>query len=199
MDLSQKKTRGRPKKVDRNQILKVAMESYWGEGIQAISINEICRRTNTSKPGLYREFGNEDGLMRAALEQYQIEVLSPLHHHLLSSLTIEDITQKLIAVIKDNVDRPRGCLFVKMKEVQSELGEQTKQALLQCHQRTLSMYRQLAEKLITNQTILSHLSPYLASKYMDVQINNASTLLSRGEDIQDVEAILILSFSALLR
>jgi hypothetical protein len=31
-----------------------------------------------------------------------------------------------------------------------------------------------------------------------VQINNASALLSRGERFKDVEAILVLSFSALL-
>lgn len=193
-----KQTRGRPKKVDRNKILRVAMDSYWTEGIQAISLNEICRRTNTSKPGLYREFASEDGLMRAALEQYQNEVLSPLHNYLLSSLTIEDITQKLVTIMKSNTDRPQGCLFVKMMEVESHLGEQTKQALRQCHQASLEMYRQMAEKLIKNKSIASHLSPTIASKYLNTQINHASALLSRGENIQDVEILLALAFTALL-
>ena len=194
-----KQTRGRPKKVDRDQILRVAMNSYWTEGIQAISLNEICRRTNTAKPGLYREFANEDALMRAALEQYQNEVLSPIHHYLLSSLTLEDITQKLVTIMKSDTERPQGCLFVKMKEVESQLGEQTKQALQQCQQTSLEMYRQLAEQLIKNKSIASHLSPIIASKYLHTQINNASALLSRGENIQDVEMILTLSFTALLR
>ena len=194
-----KQTRGRPKKVDRNEILRVAIDSYWTEGIQAISLNEICRRTKTAKPGLYRAFASEDGLMRAALEQYQNDVLSPLHHHLLSSLTLEDITQKLVTIMNSNTERPQGCLFVKMKEAEDQLGEQTKQALRQCHQASLEMYRQVAEKLIKNKSIASHLSPIIASKYLNTQINNASALLSRGENIQDVEMLLTLSFRALLR
>lgn len=194
-----KQTRGRPKKVDRTEILRVAIDSYWTEGIQAISLNEICRRTKTAKPGLYREFTSEDGLMRAALEQYQNEVLSPLHHYLLSSLTLEDITQKLVTIMNSNSERPKGCLFVKMKEAEDQLGEQTKQALRQCHQASLEMYRQVAEKLMQNKSIASHLSPTIASKYLNTQINNASALLARGEDIQDVEMLLTLSFRALLR
>ena len=190
--------RGRPKKLDRQEVLEVAMYSYWEEGTQNVSLNEVCRRAGISKPGLYREFGNEDGLMKEALKQYQVKVLDPLHDYLVTSLTVQEITQKLVSAIKSGVDRPLGCLFVKMREVQPSLGEQTRQELVNCHKKTLSAYRKLAAKLIESKNISSHFSSQLVSKYIDVQINNASALLSRGERFKDVEAILVLSFSALL-
>jgi AcrR family transcriptional regulator len=190
--------RGRPKKLNRKEVIEIAMYSYWEEGTQNISLNEVCRRAGISKPGLYREFGNEDGLMKEVLKQYQLKVLDPLHDYLVTSLTVQEITQKLVSTIKDGVDRPLGCLFVKMREVQPSLGEQTMQELVNCHKKTLSAYRKWALKLIKSKNISSDFSSQLVSKYIDVQINNASALLSRGERFQEIEAILVLSFSALL-
>ena len=65
-----KPARGRPKTFDRDRTLDVAMESYWREGPGGISLNEVCRRAQVSKPGLYREFGNEDGLLDAVLTRW---------------------------------------------------------------------------------------------------------------------------------
>ena len=73
-----KPSRGRPKTLDRDHVLDVAMDSYWKEDIGSLSLNEICRRSGVSKPGLYREFTNEDGLMKAVLIRYEEQVLSPV-------------------------------------------------------------------------------------------------------------------------
>ena len=65
--------------MDREQTLAVAMQAYWREDVDSISLNEICRRAEVSKPGLYREFGHEDGLMKAVLVAYQKQVLAPVY------------------------------------------------------------------------------------------------------------------------
>lgn len=62
--------RGRPKTFDRDPMIDVAMECYWREGTDGVSLNELYRRADVSKPGVYREFGGEDGLMAAVLEHY---------------------------------------------------------------------------------------------------------------------------------
>ncbi len=67
---AKKANRGRPKTFDRNHIIDIAMMSYWKEGPIAVSINEICKRAGVSKPSVYREFGSEDGLKRAAVSTY---------------------------------------------------------------------------------------------------------------------------------
>ena len=58
------KARGRPRTLQRDHVINVAMESYWVSGPSNVSVNDICKRANVSKPGLYREFGNEDGLQK---------------------------------------------------------------------------------------------------------------------------------------
>ena len=69
---------GRPKTLSRDHALGVALEGYWREGIYGMSVNEVCRRAKIAKPGLYREFGGEDGLMTAVLDLYSKSVLPRL-------------------------------------------------------------------------------------------------------------------------
>ena len=62
--------KGRPKTIDLERIKNVAMFNYWSNGPTNVSLNEICFKAKISKPGFYREFGGEDGLMRSVLHLY---------------------------------------------------------------------------------------------------------------------------------
>ena len=50
------------------------MHTYWKNGVDGVSVNEICKKAQISKPGLYREFNNQEGLMIAALGCYMPHV-----------------------------------------------------------------------------------------------------------------------------
>ena len=50
------------------------MDSYWRDGVENVSLNELCRRAEVSKPGVYREFGGEEGLLDAVLELSLIHI-----------------------------------------------------------------------------------------------------------------------------
>ena len=63
--------KGRPKTIDLERIKNVAMVNYWSDGPTNVSLNEICFKAKISKPGLYREFGGEDGLMKSVLLLYK--------------------------------------------------------------------------------------------------------------------------------
>src|SRR6056297_999322 len=70
--------RGRPRKIDRAQVADVAMRAYWEHGPTQVSLNTLCERAGVSKPSVYREFGNDDGLAQAALQAYVETILSQL-------------------------------------------------------------------------------------------------------------------------
>ena len=54
------------------------METYWKEGIENVSLNEMCRKIGESKPSVYREYGGEEGLQLAALELYYKDRVEPV-------------------------------------------------------------------------------------------------------------------------
>ena len=43
-----KASRGRPKTTDRKQIITVAMQAYWREDVESVSLNEICQRAEVA-------------------------------------------------------------------------------------------------------------------------------------------------------
>ncbi|MGY8975648.1 MAG: TetR/AcrR family transcriptional regulator [Alphaproteobacteria bacterium] len=70
--------KGRPKTFNKAQASKIAMETYWKEGIENVSLNEMCRKIGESKPSVYREYGGEEGLQLAALELYYKDRVEPV-------------------------------------------------------------------------------------------------------------------------
>ena len=78
-----KRGRGRPKKIDRIQVLDFVMISYWNDGPTNVSINDICKKSGISKPSLYNEFGSEDELQAGALHNF----MKKYYHNYLKHLT----------------------------------------------------------------------------------------------------------------
>ena len=76
--------KGRPKTFNTEHANKIAMEIYWEEGIENVSLNEICRKIGESKPSVYREYGGEQGLQLAAFKLYYKKRIEPVGKILLS-------------------------------------------------------------------------------------------------------------------
>ena len=113
MDTSPK-PRGRPKALDRERVLEIATMQYWSHGPSDISVNDICAAAQVSKPGLYREFGSDDGLKAAALEAYQRLAIAPflalLRVDQPMTRTVEEIID-FLTQDKDAVRLPSGVSF----------------------------------------------------------------------------------------
>ncbi|MEM6338149.1 MAG: TetR/AcrR family transcriptional regulator, partial [Bacteroidota bacterium] len=74
-----KRSRGRPRTLDRERTIEIAMAGYWEDGPAGLGVNELCRRAGISKPGLYRDFGGEDGLMLASLDRFRQTIMELLY------------------------------------------------------------------------------------------------------------------------
>ena len=68
-----KKGRGRPKQFDRDTALDKELEMFWRHGYEATSMSDLVEGTGAKAPTLYAEFGNKEGLFRAAVERYVIK------------------------------------------------------------------------------------------------------------------------------
>lgn len=135
--------RGRPKTLDRETVVNAALMQYWDRGPAEVSINDICKLTGVSKPGVYREFGSDDGLKEAALSAYQLVAIDPFLELLDPAQTISEVLKSLIDFItqdREALGIPSGCLFVTMRAQYNYLGEGTQQTLDQMRARFLSAF-----------------------------------------------------------
>lgn len=53
------------------------MEVFWHQGYQATSLDSLVRQTGASRQSIYADFGGKRDLFLAALDRYQVEVVTP--------------------------------------------------------------------------------------------------------------------------
>lgn len=197
---SAKPHRGRPRTLDRDHVLQIAMESYWSEGPTAVSVNEICRRAGISKPGLYREFGSEDGLRRTALEAYRDAILAQLFEILDADMPFAEALDALIDLaLKDRAQLgiPAGCLLGKMRHCRNELGPQTNEAVEKMRKNSLAKVEDWINRAKHNGQLCTGISTPAAALYVDAQISSAIAMQAEGVERGQITEFLQIGFNDL--
>jgi len=192
-------TRGRPKTLDRSHVLKTALMSYWANSPD-VPISEICVKAGASKPGLYREFGNDDGLKEAVLDTYGAMVSSRRYEILARRQPFQEVLEALIKhTVQDRLTLgvPDGCLLFAMRARRDEFGPLTRKKIDQMRADSLEKYRQWIELAKTNGEFNTDISTYTAALYFDTQIGSAMRLQKEGVSNVVIEEILRTAFSAL--
>ncbi len=189
---------GRPKTFDRDEVVGIALQTYWREGIDGISLNELCRRASVSKPGLYREFGGEDGLMDAALELYAEIVLSPLLEQTTHDRPFGETLTAILETLTDiNRSGPAGCLLVKMQQSPSRLGPATRARVEGLRSSARLAYAEWIDRAKERGDISPDVSTPVAAALLDIQSNTLLTQMALGEDPELLRAQAALAFAGL--
>lgn len=176
------------------------MQAYWEEGIDDISLNEICRRAKVSKPGLYREFGNEDGLMKAVLLAYWKKVLTPMLQIVNTDASFRETLDNLVSfatTVDNDQEVPKGCLMVKMRQSRMRMGKATQEQIDRTQEQVLTVYEDWVERSKAKGEFSADMSSQFAAIYIDAQLSNALAQIARGEQNNTVRAILMMAFSML--
>lgn len=185
-----KRGRGRPKTVDRRQAVAAAMDSYWREGVDAMSLNEVCRRAGLSKPALYREFDSEDGLLDAVIEHYREQRVVPLLSLLASDKPLDETLALLLAgLTADPGQAPSGCLFTQVRLTRPKLGPRTRGRMQAIERERLEAFEVWYRRALERGAANPALSPALAARYLDAQISILLLQMGAGEPARDVRAL----------
>ncbi len=189
---------GRPKTFDRDHVIDVAVATYWSEGVHAISLNELCRRADVSKPGMYREFDGEDGLMDAALERYAESVLAPNLAKLTPDLTFADGLAGLIALMTD-AERagPAGCLLVKMQHSPDRLGPKVAARVDALRDGARAAYGEWIDQSKQLGQVAPNVSTEVAAALIDIQCTTLLIRMALGEDPRLLRSQATLAFVGL--
>jgi len=169
------------------------MRCYWSGGVEAVSLNEICRRAKVSKPALYREFGSEDGLMQAVLSNYYEKLLSKLHQLFKRDGSFDDTLNLLIESALQasaSLGYPAGCLFVGMSNSASRTGPATQNEINELQDKILSTYKDWFEQSKSRGEFRSDITPEFAAIYLHAQLSNAMNQQARGESAQTIKNVL---------
>ncbi len=195
-DLPAKRRPGRPKTVDRQRVVALAMDHWWRQGVSNASLNEVCRQVQLSKPALYREFGGQDGLMEAALGYYEEQVVAPVLAATEMDLPFAELVELLI-VGMTNAPGPAGCLFTEMRLGRAQLGEATTKRIRTMEQHRRQVFQAWYRRALDRGEVNASVSPAVAARYIDTQIAMALALLGACEPAESVAEQTRLAFRTL--
>jgi AcrR family transcriptional regulator len=179
--------RGRPKTLDRDQVLQEALMAYWSRGTKSVSISDICLATGASKPGVYREFGNDDGLKASALETYYILAVQPL-----IDASVDYMTQD-----RTELGIPQGCLLVNMRAQSQQLGPLTRETLNAFRRSLLSAFAAWAERSKARGEC-TNIPNDIAALYIDAQHGGAMRMQREGVPNETVANVLRMALCTLV-
>ncbi len=192
-----KRGRGRPQTLDRERTVELAMSSYWCDGVRNVSMNEICRRADVSKPSVYREFGSEDGLMEAAVEHYRATVIGPLIELLRSDRPFPEVLQHLLRFMTEPDGRPAGCLLAEFRSAPGRLGPVTAASVDAVTDELRDAYEQWFRQAQARDEVDPAISPDLATHFIDTQFTTVLLQMALGAEPGLVRAQAELAFTAL--
>lgn len=191
--------RGRPKKLERDIVLRTALLSYWAGGPTDVPISEICSKAGASKPGVYREFGSDDGLKEAVLEAYDEMVSARRYGILESDLPFAEALEALIIHTTQDrraLDVPDGCLLFSMRARRDEVGPLTGKKIDQLRLKSLEKYQQWIDRAKANGQFNTDIPTDIAALYFDAQTGSAMRLQKEGISNDVIKEILRTAFSA---
>ncbi len=175
-----KRPRGRPRSVDRERAIAIAMDNYWREGLSGLSLNEVCRRAEISKPALYREFGGEDGLHVAALDAYRERVVLPMLSALETDASFGEVLDAAIVALTSDRGTPAGCLFTRMRLSISRLGPQAAKRVRSLEDEHRAAYEAWFRRGLECGEVNAKLSTKFAARYIDTQFATILVLMGIG-------------------
>ena len=192
--------KGRPKTIDLERIKNVAMVNYWSDGPTNVSLNEICFKAKISKPGFYREFGGEDGLMHSVLLLYKNTLIKQILNILKLEKPFDETIDLLIEYVIEKRDEEHiknGCLLAKFRQSRDKFGKKTQEQIdILLKERYLDFELWIKEAISKGE--FNHpLSPKLVANYIISQLDYAVSGLSNGEKNHYVKDVLTLALSVL--
>ncbi len=194
-DTESRAGRGRPRTLDAEQVLDVAVAAYWKDDPADVSVNAICQLAGVSKPSLYRAFGSEDGLTRAALDVYSARVLSDVFAILQGGRGLWPTLEALIDFASADPRMETGCVFYKMRAGKHRLGPLTRARVEELDQAALGAYAAFLRACRESGDWTGGPPVEAAAKYLNEQVALAITQRASGEDPARIREMLGLALS----
>ena len=192
--------RGRPKLLNRERVLSVAMVQYWRHGPTQVSISDICDLSGSSKPGVYREFGSDDGLKAAALLAYKAIAIDPFLARLNGGQTLAETLNSIIDFIMQDrqpQNIPDGCLFVLMKAQRHCFGPITRQCLDGVRTQFVSSFANWIDFSKSAGAFRKDIPTNAAVHQIEALHAGASSLQREGESPEEVKQMLTFGLAAI--
>lgn len=105
---------GRPRSLDPIDALPTILRTFWREGYDGATLDQIADELGVTKPTLCRTLGDKEAIFAAALEAYHRDHIEPAERHLDQADTLRDALEAVFALFAERTltaELPDGCFM----------------------------------------------------------------------------------------
>ena len=207
---------GRPKTLDRALLIDIAINEYWLHGINNVSLSKIANIAKVSRPGIYKEFVDEDGLKYEVItkytdvlktdvipQYYKAKDVKTMYYHIYSTLGYPVDKKYFSGISKSKkVKKPikaKGCLFEKSKLEKHKLNNKSKNVLEAFEKNRKKAFKNYFERMQKTNQIDSSLKLDDIYNYFIAQLSLAQCLQINGSKKEDIKKIINTAFSLIVK
>jgi len=211
-----KKPVGRPKTLDRDTLIDIALNEYWLYGINNVSLSKIAKLAKVSRPGIYKEFDDEDGLKYEVIvkytdllttevipQYYKAHDIKTLFYHIYSTLGFPVDKKYFTGISKSKkVKMPikaKGCLFEKSKLEKHKLNSKSKNAIEAFEKTRNKAFKNYLERMQKTNQIDASLKIDEVCDYFTAQLSLAQCLDINKLKKEKIKTIITTAFSAIVK
>jgi AcrR family transcriptional regulator len=114
MKIIERRPRGRPRLLDREQALEAALQLFWRHGYEGTSIADLTAAMGVTPPSLYAAFGSKDALYSAALDRYEASYGGYAARALAEEPRVRDAVARMLreaVAVYTASQEPLGCML----------------------------------------------------------------------------------------
>jgi len=144
-----KAARGRPAAFDRETAVKAAMEAFWSNGFEAMSVSDLADAMAIRRSSFYNSFGTREAVFAEAVEAYRRIAPDAALAEIGPGEPVVPAVRRVfreICRVRAADAQGRGCLLVnsisQLVGVNEELGEKLEAAVAQAVWRYETLIRQ---------------------------------------------------------
>lgn len=191
---------GRPLEFDPNQALLAAMETFWRQGYEATSLQDLLAAMGISKSSFYQAFGSKHALFERCLHRFRERQVARMTATLAAAPRGIDFLRQFLLSLADEARAevtPKGCLI--MNTASEFAGRDASVGLLvQDSTRAFAaVLEQAVRRAQEEGDIAPHKDPQVLSRYLLTTLAGLKTMVKAGADARSVEQIAKVALAAL--
>ena len=194
----------RPKKFDEEQALDAAMRTFWANGYEATSTEDLCRATGLGRSSIYNTFTSKHELFKRALVRYT-ELMTANQLTLLEDETrsagerLRGLFDAIIAGEVENRrdDRGIGCLTVNTTVELAARDPEAADLVARDQQRRLGALEAVVRVGQRDGEFTSKREPAELARFVNAVIAGIRVAGQGGADIPALKAIAATALEAL--
>jgi AcrR family transcriptional regulator len=113
--MDDKRSAGRPRSFDREQLIEKVMHLFWDRGYRDLSFNEIATATGLTRASLYNSFKSKEALFFEALQNYSSSTPDVLFTKVKDGEPVGPVFYQVFAhaaKLRASEEKKRGCFTV---------------------------------------------------------------------------------------